>query len=118
MALHGVISHLLTRKPTKDKIGWFQEGLLQSLELTENTLWEPYSTKFAETEAAAHAEAAECQIDVFCAVAGVKSKDCGLVNTKEILVRHWGIGLDTAHHMLIATTQQFGIQRILHPASS
>jgi len=53
MALHGVISHLATRKPTPDEISRYQEGLLQSVELTANMPWEPYSTKFAETEAAA-----------------------------------------------------------------
>lgn len=53
MALHGVISHLSTRKPTNNEIRRYQEGLLQSVELTENMPWEPYSTKFAETESVA-----------------------------------------------------------------
>jgi hypothetical protein len=202
MALHGVISHLSTRKPTKDEISRYQEGLLQSVELTENTPWEPYSTKFAETEEAARQRpsvsairvtipqasaprhspeeeeeedryrsnnpqrplimderqvavasrldraasmieliddddflmrivstinvGSECeqeeefagstahQPDVDRAVAGLMSKDRGPVITKEILARRWGIGLDTAHRTLIATTQ-FGVRRILHP---
>jgi hypothetical protein len=50
------------------------------------------------------------------AVAGVKSKDRGPVITKEILARRWGIGLDTAHRTLVATTQ-FGVRRILHPVA-
>jgi hypothetical protein len=52
--------------------------------------------------------------DVDRVVAGVKSKDRGPVITKEILARRWGIGLDTAHRTLVATTQ-FGVRRILHP---
>jgi hypothetical protein len=36
------------------------------------------------------------------------------VITKEILAKRWGIGLDTAHRTLTATTQA-GIRRVLHP---
>jgi hypothetical protein len=36
------------------------------------------------------------------------------VLTKEILARRWGIGLDTAHRTLTATTQH-GVRRVLHP---
>jgi hypothetical protein len=202
MALHGVISHLATRKPTQDEISRYQEGLLQSVELTANMPWEPYSTKFAETEAAARsapsvsairatipqasaprhaleeeeeedhyrsnnpqrplilderqiavasrleraavmielidddefvtrvvstvnvgsvlaqedeiAGAMARQPDTDREVAGVKSKDRRPVITKETLARRWGIGLDTAHRTLIATTQ-FGVRRVLHP---
>ena len=53
--LHGVISHLRTRQPTNDEIQRYQAGLLQSVELTANLPWEPYSPKFAETEQAAKA---------------------------------------------------------------
>ncbi len=53
MELLGVISFLSTRKPTKAEIERYQAGHLQSVELTENMLWEPYSAKFAETEQAA-----------------------------------------------------------------
>ena len=51
--MHGVISHLHTRKPTAGEIERYQEGLLQSVELTANTPWEPYSSKFAADELAA-----------------------------------------------------------------
>jgi hypothetical protein len=46
-------------------------------------------------------------------VAGFKSKDRGSVITKEILARRWGIGLETAHRTLTATTQ-LGVRRIPH----
>jgi hypothetical protein len=51
--MHGVILHLCTRKPMVDEVERYQAGLLQSDELTEDVPWEPYSEKFAETEAAA-----------------------------------------------------------------
>ena len=55
MALHGVISHLFTCKPTSDKLlNRYHIGLLQSVDLTTNMPWKPNSLKFAETEAAAH----------------------------------------------------------------
>jgi hypothetical protein len=53
LEMHGVISHLRTRKPTEDEIERYQVGQLQAVELTEDSPWEPYSTKFAETELAA-----------------------------------------------------------------
>ena len=53
LEMHGVISHIRTRKPTTSEIEQYQSGVLQSVELTENTPWEPYSTKFEETEEAA-----------------------------------------------------------------
>ena len=55
LEMHGVISHLRTCKPMADKVKRYQAGLLQSVELTEDIPWEPYSEKFAETEAAARA---------------------------------------------------------------
>ena len=53
LELHGVISYVSTRKPTADEIDQYQSGVFQSVELTEKIPWEPYSTKFAETEDAA-----------------------------------------------------------------
>jgi hypothetical protein len=47
-------------------------------------------------------------------ICSMSSKDRGPVITKEILVKRWGIGLNTAHRTLTATTQS-GIRRILHP---
>jgi hypothetical protein len=47
-------------------------------------------------------------------VCAMSSKDRGPVITKEILAKRWGIGLDTAHRTLTATTQN-GIRRVLHP---
>ena len=55
MEMHGVISFLSTRKPTDDEIEREHTGNLQSVELTDNLPWEPYSAKFAETETAARA---------------------------------------------------------------
>ena len=208
MALHGVISHLLTRKPTRQELDRYHEGLLQHVELTANLPWEPYSAKFAETEAAARKAPSvsalrvtipltsasvhkpeEEEEDRSCSssnpqrpyilddrqisvasrwnradsmielidddefltrivsainvgsefgpsedeavvstahqepdattplarvAAGLKSKERGPIITKEILARRWGIGLDTAHRTLTATTQ-LGVRRILHP---
>jgi hypothetical protein len=201
MELNGVISFLSTRKPTSAEIQSYHAGGLQSVELTEDTPWEPYSTKFAETEEAARAMPsvsavrvviprhnvpnvvpeeeerccasspqrppimnerqvavasrlesacvriefeeeglatrlvsainveAECvggdgldvTTDPICAVAeenrwiaGLATKDRGSVITKEILARRWGIGLDTAHRTLTATTQ-LGVRKVLHP---
>ena len=47
-------------------------------------------------------------------ICAMNSKARGPVITKEILARRWGIGLDTAHRTLTATTQS-GIRRVLHP---
>jgi hypothetical protein len=44
----------------------------------------------------------------------MSAREQGPVITKEILARRWGIGLDTAHRTLHATTQQ-DIRRIPHP---
>ena len=203
MELHGVISFLSTRKPTAAEISRYQAGHLQTVDLTDNTPWEPYSAKFAETELAARAnpsvaavrvtiprtlvpdqEPAEEEEDYYqqhfqrppilderhvsvisrlrtsnalieltdehdlaarmvaainiesdcvvgdgldvmqdpiCTVAeenrwiaGLATKDRGSVITKEVLARRWGIGLDTAHRTLVATTQ-VGVRKILHP---
>jgi hypothetical protein len=209
MALHGVISHLFTCKPTSDKLlNRYHIGLLQSVDLTTSMPWKPNSLKFAETEAAAHIAASvtalratipltiasaqtpeEEQEDRFSSgsniqrpnvlddrqiavtsrwtradsvielidddevvtrtvsainigsefvpiedeavaltthqesdhttdasrvVAGLKSTERCPIITKEILARRWGIGLDTAHRTLTATTQ-LGARRVLHP---
>ena len=199
MELHGVISHLRTRKPTDDEIQRYQTGLLQSVELTSNVPWEPYSPTFAETENAARAspsvaalrvtiprihdssevldsdenpthpqrptmsderclavakrlqrsndlvelldsdlaarlvaavniesdcvagDGLEYPDDPICAISdedrrifGLSTKERGPIITKEILSRRWGIGLDTAHRTITATTQN-GIRRVLHP---
>jgi Reverse transcriptase (RNA-dependent DNA polymerase) len=198
LTMHGVVSHLLTRQPTKDEIARYQSGLLQAVELTENVPWEPYSTKFADTEAAARAARSvttlrvtfphslpsneemeeenpqrspvlsdrciavasrlstsqdsielsdddenlagrliaainiesdarigdgldERSNDSLCQLAeadreiwALSTKERGPILTKEILAQRWGIGLDTAHRTLTATTQS-GIRRVLHP---
>ena len=204
MALHGLISFLSTRKPTEDELRRYQEGLLQSVELTDNVPWEPYSTKFAESEDAARTmpsisaavrvviprpappccASEEEEENCYCSnpqrplvmderqiaivsrlersnsivdladdddlarrlilainiessstsgdgldvipdpicevaeknrwVAGIATKERGSVITKEVLARRWGIGLDTAHRTLTATTQM-GIRKVLHP---
>ena len=199
LELNGVISHLTTRRPTNDEVERYHAGLIQSVTLTEDSPWEPYSDKFAVSEAAARAarsvtairvtrprsctsncctsEAEEClprktprlherciavatrlershdpielaeeallgtrlmaavniestanedgldeqPVDPICPfseearrIAGLSSKDRGPTLTKEILSRRWGIGLDTAHRTLTATTQN-GIRRVIHP---
>jgi hypothetical protein len=201
MALHGVISYLSTRKPTAEEIQRFQTGQLQSVELTDSMPWEPYSTKFAETEEAARLAPSvsairvtiprhrvanskpeeeeeevyrsnpqrpfildEHQLNVASRleragtmieladddelmarlvsavnvmsesedtngaviasdqaiaelernVAGMGTKGRTSIITKEILARRWGIGLDTAHRTLTATTQ-LGVRKVLHP---
>ena len=55
LELHGVISHLRTCKPMTAEVERYQAGLFQSVELTKDVPWEPYSPKFAETEDAARA---------------------------------------------------------------
>ena len=198
--MHGVISHLRTRKPTGNEVERYQDGLLQSVELTANTPWEPYSSKFAEDETAARsarfvaaprvtfprvpdsesgfreeeeeddnprrppildhrsiavatrlegsnfsielseeedlavrliaavnigdeeigdklgpAEESVCTCD--CARRDVRTfttANKGPILTKEVLAKRWGIGLDTAHRTLVATTQH-GVRRVLHP---
>jgi hypothetical protein len=47
-------------------------------------------------------------------IAAMSTLERGPVITKEILAKRWGIGLDSAHRTLTATTQQ-GIRRVLHP---
>jgi hypothetical protein len=48
-------------------------------------------------------------------ICSMSLKDRGLVIAKEeILVKHWGIGLDTVHRTLTAMMQS-GIRRVLHP---
>ena len=47
-------------------------------------------------------------------VFAMSTEERGLVITKEILAKRWGIGLDTAHWTLMAT-MQVGIRRVLHP---
>ena len=202
MELHGVISFLSTRKPTNAEVQCYHEGTLQSVELTENIPWEPYSARFAESETAARAVPSvsavrvtfprpkvsdnkseeeeevksyhrfqrppilddrelavasrldvsnspieladedelvarivavvnvgsdsemeggsrspceECANKTGCRCAAkIATKDRGSVLTKEILAKRWGIGLDTAHRTLTATTQ-VGIRKVLNP---
>ena len=38
------------RQPTDEEVERYHAGELQSVELTEDSPWEPYSTKFAERE--------------------------------------------------------------------
>jgi hypothetical protein len=47
-------------------------------------------------------------------VFALSTKERDPVITKEILSKRWGIGLDTAHSILVAMTQS-GIRRILQP---
>jgi hypothetical protein len=53
LEMHGVISHLRTRLPTNEEIELYREGQFQSVDLTEDTPWEPYSKEFARREDAA-----------------------------------------------------------------
>jgi hypothetical protein len=55
LEMNGVISFIRTRKPMATEIEQYQSGMLQFIELTEKVPWEPYSSKFAETEDAARA---------------------------------------------------------------
>lgn len=53
MELHGFISFLSTQKPTDEDVQCYHDGTLQSVELTENIPYEPYSARFTESEKAA-----------------------------------------------------------------
>jgi hypothetical protein len=54
LEMHGIISYIKkTQLPTDEELDRYHEGLLQSVELTADTPWEPYSKKFAEQEHAA-----------------------------------------------------------------
>jgi hypothetical protein len=53
-------------------------------------------------------------MDEYRAISGLSTEQRKSVITKEILARRWGIGLDTAHRTLTATTQM-GLRRVLHP---
>jgi hypothetical protein len=197
LQMHGVISYFDTRLPTMEELERYRAGHFQSVELTEDNPWEPYSVKFAEREVAIRStssvtrprlpavslthEAEEvmqprrpfnpnrearsiavatrmttsetsielseetdlavrliaavnvcladtngdgllqrptdsiCEItDEDRKVFAMSTKERGPVVTKEILARRWGIGLDTAHRTLTATTQN-GVRRVLHP---
>jgi len=191
LEMHGVISHLRTRKPTAREIEDYTNGLFQAAVLTEDIPWEPYSAKFATAESTARSARAavtsshgshgstpeeemvktpiltqrcvavasrlsqsqdavelsyeddlaarliaavnieadarsgdglyERTEDTLCEmseadrmICSMSSKARGPVITKEILAKRWGIGLDTAHRTLTATTQS-GIRRVLHP---
>jgi hypothetical protein len=48
--MHGVIWHMRTCKPTADELQHYQDGLLKSVELTEDIPWEPYSKEFTDHE--------------------------------------------------------------------
>jgi predicted hotdog family 3-hydroxylacyl-ACP dehydratase len=197
LEMHGVISYLDTRLPTAEELEQYRAGQFQSVELTDNTPWEPYSETFAKREVKARSAAAvasprtkqpvgleheagemmqprrpfnlsgeERCIAVVNRLASrrepvefseedlatrliaavnvtvqdsegdglyersedsaspataedrevfaMSSAQRGPVITKEILAKRWGIGLDTAHRTLTATTQ-VGIRRVLHP---
>jgi hypothetical protein len=208
LELHGVASSFRSRLPTSEELERYYAGELQSVELTSDQPWEPYSTKFAEMEAHARARTAStlhvtrprrttdqwddkaeeesepenvvyetprrllnpameerclallsrlsisqstpdmwnetdigdrliARINVTSTdadgdglhfgqeplfsvsqedrnVCSMSSRERGPVVTKEILSRRWGIGLDTAHRTLEATTQK-GVRRVLHP---
>jgi hypothetical protein len=58
LQMHGVISYLDTRLPTEDEIAEYRAGLFQSVELTSDTPWEPYSVTFAEQEVATRSASA------------------------------------------------------------
>ena len=47
-------------------------------------------------------------------ICAMSSEDRGLVITKEILAKRWGIGLDTLHRTMTVMMQS-GIRHILHP---
>jgi hypothetical protein len=55
LEMHGIISYLESRLPTSEKLELYWAGQFQSIELKEDTPWEPYSKKFAEREGAARA---------------------------------------------------------------
>jgi hypothetical protein len=236
LEMHGVISHLRTRLPTDEELALYRDGQFQSVQLTDDTTWEPYSKEFAQREDVArmsrstsaiqairndntllasprlkpfprHApeeeeeqeaitddeaeeeyegqdvsdddtplliprrpwdpiKEARCiavasrwarsreaieladedtlatrliaamnvastdvcgdglderQVDSLITaseedrvIAAMSTLERGPIITKEILAKRWGIGLDTAHRTLTATTQQ-GIRRVLHP---
>jgi hypothetical protein len=59
--MHGVISHLQTRKPTAKEIEDYTNGLFQEAVLTEDIPWEPYSAKFATAESMARTARAAVQ---------------------------------------------------------
>ena len=50
LEMHGVISYLDTRLPTAEELEQYRAGQFQSVELTDNTPWEPYSETFAKRE--------------------------------------------------------------------
>ena len=58
LAMHGVISYLDTRAPTEEELEQYWAGQFQSVELTENIPWEPYSDTYAKHEIAARSASA------------------------------------------------------------
>jgi hypothetical protein len=58
LEMHGVISHLRTRKPMAEEIEQYTNGLFQEAVLTKDVPWEPYSTQFEMAETIAHAACA------------------------------------------------------------
>jgi hypothetical protein len=44
LEMHGAISHLRTRLPTNDEPVVYHDGQFQSVQLTDNTTWEPHHT--------------------------------------------------------------------------
>ena len=56
--MHGVISFLETRLPTMEEIEQYRDGQFQSVTLTNDVAWEPYSDAFAKREVAARSASA------------------------------------------------------------
>jgi hypothetical protein len=50
LEMHGIISHLRTRKPMAKEIEQYTNGLFQEAVLTKDIPWEPYSTQFEMAE--------------------------------------------------------------------
>jgi hypothetical protein len=55
LEMHGVVSSFRSRLPTNEEIERYHDGELQSVELTADVPWAPYSSKFEEVEKAARA---------------------------------------------------------------
>jgi hypothetical protein len=64
LEMHGVASSFWMRLPTDEEIERYRDGELQSVELTADVPWEPYSSKFAEMEKAARASRATSAVQV------------------------------------------------------
>ena len=131
--MHGCISYIPTRTPTKNEI----ETCLW-LELTSQVDWDPYDSAFKDQEDQAknqddYLDRNVCQVlssvsralseecvyqDVIAQdgrqVAAVTSSGQKSSINKEDLARRWGIGLDSAALTLKVTTQK-GVRCAIHP---